>query len=74
MLYKINKHYELTHYYHKKTHTSRLLSKKDTAILLLFDHWKDSSKETFPDEFGDLGELLSKEEISIIFDRIKASK
>ena len=51
-----------------------ILSKKDTAILLLFDHWKDSSKETFPDEFGDLGELLSMEEITIIFDHIKASK
>ena len=51
-----------------------ILSKKDTVILLLFDHWKDSSKETFPDEFGDLGELLSMEEITIIFDHIKASK
>jgi len=51
-----------------------ILSKKDTAILLLFDHWKDSSKETFPDEFGDLGELLSMEEITIIFDHIMRSR
>ena len=58
----------------KRVCKNNILRKKDAARLLLYDYWKDNLHLHDPDESSFLGDILSRKEISSIFQHITRSR